>query len=207
MLKEHHSYPPTYSDWLSSLKTNGSTDWNTRKLGHFRRTSLILDLSPLTLKWMNDAGRQRFCPLPSCLRRTPTRLLTWARLPSLRLVKSHLLPVDPTEFLYRSYFLHIFFSLPTGRIQHMPTTTAGSVFKTPLVRDMLKACRIRYTAIHDALALHAWLGRPIHSSVIIWVGSTWRQVHPLAAHLRFGPEENGSTVFMSPQSANFVLNS
>ncbi|KAM5534635.1 hypothetical protein V8D89_011647 [Ganoderma adspersum] len=89
---------------------------------------------------------------------------------------------DPPELLYRSDLLENPFPVPKGRHPHPPTKTVHGVFNTPLnavwdtvapqIRDVLKARKIRYSAITTArFVTHGEDGNNTLGPVVIWIAT------------------------------------
>ena len=89
---------------------------------------------------------------------------------------------DPPEPLYRSDFLENPFPIPTGRYHHRSTKTVYGVFRTPLntvwgtvapqIREILKAWKIRYSAIHAArFVTHGSDGNDTLGPIVIWIAT------------------------------------
>ena len=92
----------------------------------------------------------------------------------------HGVSIDPPQLLYRSDYAHTPFPRPIGRFQSIPSRTAHGVFNTPLnpvwstvaprIRDMLKARKIQYSAIHAVrFGTHDEDGQESLGPVVIWI--------------------------------------
>ena len=89
---------------------------------------------------------------------------------------------DPPELLYRSDFLENPFPIPTGGYPHRSTKIVYGVFRTPLntvwgtvapqIREILKARKIRYSAIHAArFVTHGEDGNDTLGPIVIWIAT------------------------------------
>jgi hypothetical protein len=89
---------------------------------------------------------------------------------------------DPPELLYRSDLLENPFPIPKGKHPHLPTKTVYGVFNTPLnavwhtvaplIREILQARKIRYSAINTArFVTHGEDGKDTLGPVVIWIAT------------------------------------
>ncbi|KAH8977899.1 hypothetical protein EDB86DRAFT_2997207 [Lactarius hatsudake] len=85
---------------------------------------------------------------------------------------------DPPELLYRSDLLENPFPIPEGKHPYLPTKTVHGVFNTPLnavwdtvapqILELLKARKIRYSAMHTArFVTHGEDGNNTRGPVVI----------------------------------------
>ncbi|KAH8977905.1 hypothetical protein EDB86DRAFT_2997234 [Lactarius hatsudake] len=89
---------------------------------------------------------------------------------------------DPPELLYRSDLLENPFPIPEGKHPYLPTKTVHGVFNTPLnavwdtvapqILELLKARKIRYSAMHTArFVTHEEDGNNTRGPVVIWIAT------------------------------------
>ncbi|KAK7442781.1 hypothetical protein VKT23_016026 [Stygiomarasmius scandens] len=94
----------------------------------------------------------------------------------------HGISPDPPELLYRSDLHSNPFPKPVGRHAHPPTKSIYGVFNTPLnavwgtvvpqIRDLLKARKIRYSAIQTARFLtHGEDDKDHFGPIVIWIAT------------------------------------
>ena len=160
------------------------TDWHV-DTAEFRHSTNLNTQAPFLTRIANLARRFKF---PTSLRSPssqmpppspPYVLSDWERRTYYSGISS-----DPPELLYRSDLLENPFPVPEGRHSHLPTKTIHGVFNTPLnpvwgtvapqIRDVLKARKIRYSAITTArFATSGEDGKATLGPVVAWIA-----IHP-----------------------------
>ena len=89
---------------------------------------------------------------------------------------------DHPDLLYRSDLLEKPFPIPKGRHPHLPTKTVHGVFNTPLnavwhsvaplIRQLLKTRKIRYSTIKTArFVTHDEDGKDTMGPIVIWIST------------------------------------
>ncbi|TDL29992.1 hypothetical protein BD410DRAFT_780508 [Rickenella mellea] len=154
----------------------------------------LLDLSLFALQCMNETDHRKALtsPAPTTFHEassyrsaliaaadatpvTPYDLSDWERTTYYNGISP-----NPPELLYRSDLLENPFPIPKGRHPHLPTKTVHGVFNMPLnavwatvapqIRDILKARKIRYSAIMTArFVTHGEDWKDTLGPIVIWI--------------------------------------
>ncbi|PIL26649.1 hypothetical protein GSI_11274 [Ganoderma sinense ZZ0214-1] len=160
-----------------------------------------LELSPFTLECMNShLGRLKSLSSPgsptfsdasttaSALLGIPSSVTTVSDYSPSEWEKEtyyHGVSLNHPELLYRSDYLHTPFLRPTGRFKRNRTKSVVGVYNTPLnpvwhtvapkIREVLKAHKIRYSAIHAVrFVTHGREGEDEQDSlgpVVVWIAT------------------------------------